>query len=471
MLANRITCLAALLGFALTGPLVAADVTVEVSSDTVFNAVVYDQFGDPIEVQPEVSWTATGGSLSASNGASTTYTAGTTLGDSYQIEATSGALSASRSIAIIEALPEPPPAGSDLVAWFKYDGSGSTATDSSSNGLDGSISGNADRGVGVYSGTALHLDGSTRVDLDQQQFNDAFTARTFATWVRADDTSALQMIFEAGGSTNGWGVRIDNGNYYAAVRDDSSESGISAAIPDSDWHHIAIRFDSGDFRLYIDGAEAATGTASYSDVSEHSDEAGIGGINGSDAMDGDEADLTGALDDTRIYSRALTAVEIADLAGTTPPVNDPPVVDAGDDLEASLDRATGEVAVSVTTSSATDSDPLSYEWTSGGQASVSADDWNALQPTFTFTAAGTYTLTLEVDDGVNDPVTDSFTATIHEPDSRRLIMQVIDETLWRVIDEGGTTHDGVYDDINAEQTFEDLESTDDLMVETAIDNG
>lgn len=73
MLANRITCLAALLGFALTGPLVAADVTVEVSSDTVFNAVVYDQFGDPIEVQPEVSWTATGGSLSASNGASTVH--------------------------------------------------------------------------------------------------------------------------------------------------------------------------------------------------------------------------------------------------------------------------------------------------------------------------------------------------------------------------------------------------------------
>ena len=77
----------------------AADVTVATGSVTPFNAVVYDQFGNPMAAQPTVNWNTTIGLLSTTTGPNTELTA-PALPGTGTLSATSGSLLASSSIAV-----------------------------------------------------------------------------------------------------------------------------------------------------------------------------------------------------------------------------------------------------------------------------------------------------------------------------------------------------------------------------------
>src|SRR5687767_13072487 len=92
-----------------------------------------------------------------------------------------------------------------------------------------------------------------------------------------------------------------------------------------------------------------------------------------------------------------------------PAQNARPTVNAGSDATATLPNAT--VAL---TGSATDDGPaasLTYQWSSSPDTGVTFSAPTAAASNVTFTTAGTYTLTLTVNDGTQ-PGTDTLTVTV-----------------------------------------------------------
>jgi hypothetical protein len=86
----------------------------------------------------------------------------------------------------------------------------------------------------------------------------------------------------------------------------------STPITDGNWHHLAVTFDAtDDLRLYVDGTEEDTTSVSAPVVSRSSDVV-LGGV----AHTPSSLQYSGALDDVRLYGRALDADEVGTLADT-----------------------------------------------------------------------------------------------------------------------------------------------------------
>ena len=83
-------------------PLCAQDVSVFVERSLEFEAVIVDQFNNPMPTQDgyEYDWSATGGTLSAVSGSNVMYTAGSDPGD-YAVTVSSGAWMDSASIRVV----------------------------------------------------------------------------------------------------------------------------------------------------------------------------------------------------------------------------------------------------------------------------------------------------------------------------------------------------------------------------------
>jgi hypothetical protein len=126
----------------------------------------------------------------------------------------------------------------------------------------------------------------------------------------------------------------------------------------------------------------------------------------------------GSLTTDRVVTWTGTVLASTHANCTSTPANTAPVADAGGPYAGGEGEA---ISLSLATATDADSDPLSYGWTidyngnidAGGSCSFnSATDLN---PTVTCTddsGTGTFTLTLTVDDGVNDPVSDTAALTV-----------------------------------------------------------
>jgi len=118
-------------------------------------------------------------------------------------------------------------------------------------------------------------------------------------------------------------LRVDdpnNGGYVSGFYHDGSgynSANSTMSIVGTGWHHLALSFDdtSKELTLYIDGVVAATDTFTNS-IAYTGTNSYLGVNNGSTLA------LNGLLDDARIYSRALSADEIAALAIDEAIVND-----------------------------------------------------------------------------------------------------------------------------------------------------
>jgi len=88
-------------------------------------------------------------------------------------------------------------------------------------------------------------------------------------------------------------------------------------LADFTWHHVAATWIPGDIRLYIDGVpvyQGHEGETVYT-INNTSDPVLIGAFRWN--VWGEYRCMTGDMDEVRIYERALSAPEIATLAGVT----------------------------------------------------------------------------------------------------------------------------------------------------------
>lgn len=152
--------------------------------------------------------------------------------------------------------------------------------------------------------------------MTEQFFNDAFSQRSYQLWFKADSTTGTRYIYEEGGNTNGLAFKIESGTLQAATRTSNTQYTASTAFTDtSSWHFLVVRYDNGNLSMYLDNVlvDSTNTSASYTTISAHTDEAGLGGPNGGGAFGTETGTFDGLIDEFRITTSALSQVEIDEL--------------------------------------------------------------------------------------------------------------------------------------------------------------
>ncbi len=249
--------------------------------------------------------------------------------------AVSAPLPTYRSTGATVSLPEiieitSPPTGGSCVAPETYQAlwsfdTTSGANDVSTNGNDpftvvGTLTyDSADYKEGDQSAV---FDGATKIQYSQNPgpFMIASTsARSITMWVKPSSFSGIQDLFEEGGGSRGFVIRLNGTNVETIVRSSNAASNsLSAVFPsDGDWHHIALVYSGAatSHQLYIDGVLAASSTAAAASIANHTGAGGLGGVQVRDSF-GVTADsfYTGKMDAVAVYNAALSASQVLETA-------------------------------------------------------------------------------------------------------------------------------------------------------------
>ena len=216
--------------------------------------------------------------------------------------------------------------------WPLTDGTGTTATDLSTSGNDGTQSG----GVGWASttrGTAADFDGSNdlfTVSHDASISFDVAAGSTFSAWVAPDtvaggatfDTTNPRFIFAkyAGNpnTANYWlrilGGYIDFGYRNSANTAYVTQRSDSEVVSALAWNHVAAVHNGTSIDLYLNGVEVASSTTAGT-VTDSSNTNTDNLIIGSNGIASNRW-FDGKMQNARIWSRALSSTEVATLYST-----------------------------------------------------------------------------------------------------------------------------------------------------------
>jgi len=210
----------------------------------------------------------------------------------------------------------------DLVGrWTLDDGSGTTVSDSSGNGNDGTIVGNPTWIAGV-GGTALEFHGlgaagggGDYIDCGNDASLDITGPISIALWIRpgADDpegngTETAPMAKAMSGMSPSWSYQVRYGwgspEPYMAFTFNTSPRAwayVNKNLERDEWCHIACSYDGTTLICYLDGE--ATESTPMGAITSSPTPVLIG-------SDGWGCDWIGAIDDVRIYNHALSESEI-----------------------------------------------------------------------------------------------------------------------------------------------------------------
>jgi hypothetical protein len=195
--------------------------------------------------------------------------------------------------------------------------SGTTASDRSGNGWNGTLV-NSPTWVAGHSGNAVDLNGTNQYVSLPSGVVSGNDAITIAAWVNLDAVSTWARIFDFGSGTNTYMFLTPKNGANSRVRfaiknNGSSEQIIdgTAALPTGGWHHVAVTLNGSTGILYVDGVQVGSNTAMTIKPSD------LGATSqnwiGRSQYTTDPY-LNGRVDNFRIYSRALSAADIASLA-------------------------------------------------------------------------------------------------------------------------------------------------------------
>jgi len=221
----------------------------------------------------------------------------------------------------------------NLVGWWKFDeGSGTVAVDSSGNGLSGVINGNPTWGTnGPFDqSNYLLFDGTNDwVDINSvPQGKFLFANYTIAMWFRVDGGSGQRDLFGATNNVGDHGILLEHGHGQAPNgiryinRSPFAPGGMGAPeeiytpptviVNDGSWHHLAaVRASDTSRLLYVDGVQVGSNT---NNLPAFTAPARV--VLGVCKYSWLARWWNGGIDDVRIYNRALSSVEIAQLAGS-----------------------------------------------------------------------------------------------------------------------------------------------------------
>ena len=224
--------------------------------------------------------------------------------------------------------------------WPLDDSSGSVATDATAWRRSGTLV-NGPAWAGGMVGGGLGFDGSNdRVDLDHTVLNGSGDI-TAAFWVKTTKSGEQALISGANaGNSNEYLVYLASPTNLRLYTGSSATAGVSWNLPhsiaDGQWHHLAVVRDDTRNRadLYLEGTWVGAWGVGLDPIDL--DPGGLLLGQDQDSVGGGFQSVqafSGTLDEVRLYTRVLSAAEIADLAeaDTTPP-SAPPVLSATADV-------------------------------------------------------------------------------------------------------------------------------------------
>ena len=206
-------------------------------------------------------------------------------------------------------------ASGNLIGWWKLDEtSGTSASDSSGNGMTGTLTGagftfSANTTTGKI-GKALVFAGSKYITIPT--INPYPNGFSFTAWFKTSSTADQEII--ANKNNDFWTLRYSgatwggvnfvvyvNSTYYQAY---SANANASA---NGNWHFAVGTYDNETARCYVDAVEASNSpNTSPSGLITNSSQGAYIGIH----SNGSSNPFVGSLDDIRIYNRVLTPAEI-----------------------------------------------------------------------------------------------------------------------------------------------------------------
>ena len=206
---------------------------------------------------------------------------------------------------------QPDPNG--LTAYYQFEGNANDTAGAS----NGTLSGGPVFTAGKI-GQAIQFDGlDDYVDCGTAPALDIRDAITISCWIKvAAFTKNWEAILAKGDNSYRMSRSATTGNsvHFGCNGPTGGNLDANAIVTDNNWHHVACVYDGVNKIVYIDGREDAR-VASTGQIALSTNALWIGNNSGSTARQ-----LGGLVDDVRIYSRPLSAAEVAGMAGRTLPV-------------------------------------------------------------------------------------------------------------------------------------------------------
>ncbi|OVE82779.1 hypothetical protein BVY04_00040, partial [bacterium M21] len=207
---------------------------------------------------------------------------------------------------------------SSLAAHWKLDETnGTTAADSSGHGHDAVNSGGITVNQAGVLERSYNFDGSTgSLTATGYKGVTGMASRTVAAWIKTTASNAAILCWGSTGAGQKWNFRVQTGDGTAgAIRVEVNGGYIvgSTVVNDGQWYHVAAVLDNDgtpdvkEVQLYVNGVLETSSKSGSSSINTMSDR---------DVLIGKDflaRYFNGSLDDVRIYDKALTPQEVADL--------------------------------------------------------------------------------------------------------------------------------------------------------------
>ncbi|MBN1672653.1 MAG: lamin tail domain-containing protein [Kiritimatiellae bacterium] len=316
---------------------------------------------------------------------------------------------------------------SGLVGFWTFDESSGTAlADSSGRGNNGTVYG-ASWTSGKMGG-ALSFDGANDyVQVPNSSSLGLNTYGTLSVWVLMPDAD-LEGGCAILAKQSGWHQPGFVFNTYPYANDfwlysgGGSGKAFDANLKNGCWHHLAAVMNGSTAALYVDGVNKTTSSA-YGPLTASSVALRIGGH----TYSGSDEYFKGKIDHVRIYNRALSSAEIAELVAEAP--RDPVIVTITDPFStATLPQ--DNVSMAATASSTVGGVTITKVEFFNGATLLGTDTSAPYQHTWAGVAPGPYTLKAKAtaSNGATGEDTVKITVT-----ARQLVSQ------WKFDDGSGTT--------------------------------
>jgi len=194
-------------------------------------------------------------------------------------------------------------------SWHFNEGSGSSTSDLSGNKFDGTIT-NATWDTGGKFGNDLSYNGTSAEVSAAGSVMSTVNNFTLEAWINPTNVTSEGEIIYNGNDARGYGLIVLNGKlqalYGSVVYIDSGTS-----IPTNQWSHVVMTRDATTTRFYVNGVQSPnTSTAAPLSPNNYFSI-------GHQPQCASCRYFSGKIDETKIYSRALSGSEVALRYGTS----------------------------------------------------------------------------------------------------------------------------------------------------------